>query len=76
MFIVTGASSGIGREVSLLLSRKIESDSLILISRRNPDVPNSEWIQCDLADKNELQELVKKLKTFILIIFLRYLLRI
>jgi len=62
MFIVTGASSGIGREVALLLSKRIESNNLILVSRRNPDIPNCEWLQCDLSNKNELQQLANNLK--------------
>jgi short-subunit dehydrogenase len=62
MFIVTGASSGIGKEVAMLLSAHIDSQNLILISRRNPEVPSSRWLQCDFRDKGQLQVLVSDIK--------------
>jgi short-subunit dehydrogenase len=62
MFIVTGASSGIGKEVALLLSGQIDRQDLILVSRRNPEVPSSSWLQCDFTSKSQLQNLVSRIK--------------
>ena len=62
MFIITGASSGIGREIALLLASKYPDKELKLISRRDPKVVDSEWLQCDLSDKHQLHELVSELK--------------
>ena len=62
MLIVTGASSGIGREVARILASRYQSKDLILISRRNPEIANSQWIKCDLSDRDQLQELISDLK--------------
>ncbi len=58
--IITGASSGIGRSLSLLLSSKHE---LILVSRRNPLIENSDWIQCDFNNQKDLINLVSILQS-------------
>ncbi|MDB9343912.1 SDR family NAD(P)-dependent oxidoreductase [Nodularia spumigena CS-586/05] len=62
MIIVTGASSGIGKEVAQLLAEKTNKEDLILISRRNPEITNSNWLKCDLSDRYQLEDLAKKLK--------------
>jgi len=62
MFIITGASSGIGREVALALASKCPDKEMILISRRDPQITSGEWLKCDLSAKNQLTELVTKLK--------------
>jgi short-subunit dehydrogenase len=62
MFIVTGASSGIGKEVAMLLSGQVDADNLILVSRRNPGVPGACWLQCDFTNKIQLQDLVLQIK--------------
>jgi short-subunit dehydrogenase len=62
MIVVTGASSGIGKEVALLLSGQVDSKNLILVSRRNPEVPSSSWLQCDFTNKSQLQDLVTSIK--------------
>jgi short-subunit dehydrogenase len=64
MFIVTGASSGIGKEVAKLLSGQVDSENLILVSRRNPHIPGSRWLQCDFSSKSQLQDLVSSIKSF------------
>jgi short-subunit dehydrogenase len=62
MIIVTGASSGIGKEVAQLFAEKTSKEDLILISRRNPEINNSNWFKCDLSDKYQLDSLSKELK--------------
>jgi len=62
MFIVTGASSGIGREVARIIASKYQDKELILISRRDPEIANSEWLKCDLSDRDQLHGLIGDLK--------------
>lgn len=62
MIIVTGASSGIGKEVAKLLAEQSVSKDLILISRSNPEVVNSEWLKSDFTDRSQLHVLIETLK--------------
>ncbi|MCP9905351.1 SDR family oxidoreductase [Cyanobium sp. BA5m-10] len=62
MIIVTGASSGIGKEVARLLAENVDASNLVVISRTDPEIVNSEWIKCDLSDSSELKELISALK--------------
>jgi len=63
MIIVTGASSGIGKEVANILAEKSSSKDLILISRSNPEVVNSEWLKSDFTDSSQLHALIANLKS-------------
>jgi NADP-dependent 3-hydroxy acid dehydrogenase YdfG len=58
--IITGASSGIGREVAKLLCKNYQC---ILVSRRDPEIPNSDWIKTDLSNQLELTKLVEYLSS-------------
>ena len=55
MIIVTGASSGIGKKISLLAASK--GKDLILISRSNPNVDGAEWIPCDFNSSDNINSL-------------------
>jgi NAD(P)-dependent dehydrogenase (short-subunit alcohol dehydrogenase family) len=64
--VVTGASSGIGKEVALLIS-KLGAD--VIITGRNLDalkdtasrvVTNCEFITCDLAEESEIEHFSKQ----------------
>jgi len=59
MIIVTGASSGIGRQVALAAGRK--NKQIILVSRRDPKVPGAEWIPADLTSCDEINLLCDKI---------------
>ena len=55
MIIITGASSGIGKQLALAASKK--NKDLILISRRDPKLEGAEWISADLTSVNEINAL-------------------
>ena len=55
MIIVTGASSGIGKQVALAASRR--NEEMILVSRRDPKVPGAEWIPADFISCDEINSL-------------------
>ena len=55
MIIVTGASSGIGKQVALAASRR--KKDLILVSRRDPEVPGAQWVSADFNSCDEINSL-------------------
>lgn len=65
--LVTGASSGIGKEIAIYLSKlghevilvAKNEEKLIKISKK---IPNSTYIICDLSNKNECINLYNKIK--------------
>ena len=63
MIIVTGASSGIGKEVARLLATSGGiNEEIILISRRNPRLPNTTWLRCDFCSSEEVDRLTTLIK--------------
>ena len=67
--IVTGASSGIGREFALVRSERYKYDRIWLIARREDRLyetaslmtTSAEIIPCDLSDDKSLRELNQKI---------------
>ena len=57
--VITGASSGLGQEVALLL----RPDSLYLLSRHKPcdALKTGTWILCDISSKEQIMDACKKL---------------
>lgn len=56
--VITGASSGIGYEVAKILCQK---HTCLLVSRRDPKIGNSIWRECDLASRDQLNDLLQYL---------------
>ena len=54
MIVITGASSGIGRELAKICIQKKLSDSTILISRNDPNLDGSIWLKADFRKENDL----------------------
>ena len=50
MIVITGASSGIGKELAKIFIEQDKADQLILISRRDPILPGTKWLKVDLRD--------------------------
>ena len=59
MIIVTGASSGIGKQVALVASNR--NKEMILVSRRDPRVSGAEWIPADFVSCDEINLLCDKI---------------
>lgn len=55
MIVITGASSGIGKQVALAAAKK--NKDLILISRRDPGIHGSQWISADLSSCDEINDI-------------------
>jgi short-subunit dehydrogenase len=71
VFLITGASSGIGKEISILLSK--EKCSLALLARRTEllkqlseqlsgSTAEVKTFTCDVADKNAVERVINKVK--------------
>ena len=58
MIIVTGGSSGLGKEIADYLKKS--GKSVLTISRRNLD--NTSHFQCDLSDYSSLKKIYKKIR--------------
>lgn len=52
MIILTGASSGIGKEVAIAAAK--QGHKMILISRRDPQIEDALWIKTDLTSKEQV----------------------
>lgn len=57
--LITGASSGIGKEIARVLSNNYD---LFLSGRRKLDLKN--YYSCDLTNVNNIQELIKNVKQY------------
>ena len=64
MIVITGASSGIGRDLAKIFIEENKSDELILISRRDPILPDAKWLKVDLRDTKQIKDLSQSLKDF------------
>ena len=64
MIVITGASSGIGKELAKIFIEQDKADQLILISRRDPILPGTKWLKVDLRDSSQIKELSQSLKDF------------
>ena len=62
MIVVTGASSGIGKELAKILINQKKSESIYLISRSNPFLEGGKWLKADFRNQEELEEVSLKLK--------------
>ena len=62
MKLITGASSGIGKEIASIIKNK---DECILVSRRDPLIDGATWLKCALSKTNEVLELIEKIKNII-----------
>ena len=60
MIIITGASSGIGNALAKKIKNK---ESLILISRRDPEIIGANWLYCDFSDSKQIDELIIKINS-------------
>lgn len=56
--IITGGSKGIGRALAEQLSK--EGHTVVVLSRSNPELQDIEWVKCDLADSEHIDDAVSK----------------
>ena len=62
MIVLTGASSGIGKELAKILINQHKSESIYLISRTNPFLEGGKWLKADFRNKKDLEKVSLKLK--------------
>lgn len=61
IYIITGASDGLGKQLALSLIK--DGKSVVCLSRSKPDYAGVEWIQTDLTDQKSLDEASAKLNS-------------
>ncbi len=61
--IITGGSKGIGRALAEQLSN--EGHTVVVLSRSNPELKGIKWVNCDLADSQDIEEAVGEITEFV-----------
>ena len=59
MKVITGASSGIGKAI---VNKVDDKESLILVSRRDPQIKGAKYIKCDFTKIKEIKNLIERIQ--------------
>ena len=62
MIVITGASSGIGRELAKICIENKQSEEIFLISRNNPNLNGANWLKADFTNETDLYNVSNILK--------------